>query len=90
LGPRGLIPGLGCGGGGPARWGCRRPAEVAVAAAVPARWRFSGGNGHASELGEVQGKVGEGLFGPAAGRNRSSPRQPLMAPAAARAVVGTG
>jgi hypothetical protein len=53
------------------------PAAAAVAAAtgVPARWELCGGDGHVGELGQVQGKVGEGSFGPTAGRNRSSPRQ---------------
>jgi hypothetical protein len=62
------------------------PAAAAVAAAtgVPARWELCGGDGHVGELGQVQGKVGEGSFGPTAGRNRSSLRQPLMASAAAR------
>jgi hypothetical protein len=73
LGPRGPIPGLDCGGGGPARWGRRRPVAVAAAAVAPARWRFSGGNGHAGELGEVQRKVGSLGWGysrpePGAGR----------------------
>jgi hypothetical protein len=80
----GSILGLGWAGGGPAWWGRRRPAAVAAAAAVPARWRFSGGNGHAGELGEVQGKVGEGLLWCAADRAWSSLRLPAMAPVAAR------
>jgi hypothetical protein len=84
LGPRGPIPGLGCGGEGPARRVRRRPAASAAATAIPARLRLGGGNGHTGDLGEVQGKVGKGLLWCAADRAWSSPRLPAMAPAAAQ------
>jgi hypothetical protein len=87
-GPRGPVPGLGCGGGGAGEVGRRRPGAVAAAACCAGEVGRRDEKRQAGELGEVQGTVGEGLFGPGAGRNQSSPRQPLMAPAPARSWPG--
>jgi hypothetical protein len=51
LGPRGPIPGLGCGGGGVGEVGRRRPGPVAAAAGIPAGWRLCGSRGAVGELG---------------------------------------
>jgi hypothetical protein len=51
LGPRGPIPGLGCGGGGVGEVGRRRPGPVAAAAGIPVGWRLCGSRGAVGELG---------------------------------------
>jgi hypothetical protein len=63
---------------------------VAATTAVPAKWRLCGGDGYVGELGWVQGKVGEILIWCAAGRTRSSPRLPSIAPAGGSTVAWQG
>jgi hypothetical protein len=62
LGPRGPIPVLGWGREETGEGRRRRPATVAAATVLPARWRLCGEQEHAGELGGVQRKVGERLI----------------------------
>jgi hypothetical protein len=86
--PWGSIPMLEWVGRGPPRWGAGGQRRW------PPRPLYRRGDGSVGEtgtpasLGRCKGRWGEGLLGPAAGQNWSSPRQPLMAPAAARSGAG--
>jgi hypothetical protein len=62
LGPWGPIPVLARGGEEAGEGRRRRPATVATATVLSARWQLCGEQEQASELGGVQRKVGEGLI----------------------------
>jgi hypothetical protein len=83
LGPKGPIPEVGWGREKAGEGRRRRPGTVAAAACCTAVVGLRGYDGHADELWGMQGKVGKRLVQCVAGSAWSSPRRPVMAPAAA-------
>jgi hypothetical protein len=75
-------------GEGPARWDAGGQARYPPWPAVSARWGATGKTGTPASLCRCKRRWEQAWFGGAAGRTRSSPRLPAMAPRAARSWPG--